>query len=444
MRPSRFIILLYPPIRLLAIVGGLLLGAASVSADEFAVVGASVLPMTAEGHTLPDATVIVRDGRIAAVGARSEVALPAGLKIIDGRGAWLIPGLVDSHIHLGERSLGLLVANGVTTARELSGSDDHLRWREETKAGTRTGPRLIVFSPLLADGPQPASFRIVHDVAEAHRLVQEFARAGYDGIKIYDGLSAEIYAALIAEARVQGLRTTGHIPRAVGLTGVLAAGQALEHAEKTVIAECGHALDATKLPAAIAAINRSGVWFTPTLAVHEVLGVQGTDAYSAVLARPEMAWVSPSTMTWWNSLRGSGPVDPGSFGSRFIALQRGLTLGLARGGTRLLAGTDAPNPGMVAGFSLHDEIEALARAGLSNYAALAAATTAPAEYLGETGRSGVIAAGARADFVLVRGDPLADLRNLREPLGVALAGRWLDRAALDNLLAAARPKPAAK
>lgn len=416
-----------------------LLPAVSAAADPLVLVGANLILMVPEETIVRDGVVVIEGDRIVAVGARSEVTVPAPARLIRVDGAWIVPGLADMHVHAGERGLALMIANGVTTARELSGSEQHLVWSREIAAGARVGPRLVVFSPLLSDRKQPSAFRIVSDVTAARELTASFATAGYAGLKLYDGLAADVYATFVAEGKARGLKLTGHIPEAVGLSAVLRAGQSLEHAEKTVMAVMGHGLDGGDLSATAEAIRAAGVWMTPTLAVHEVLARQRTRAYGERLNRPELAWMSGGTLAWWNTLRGEGEFTEGSFGAKFLSRQRELIRLLAAAGSGLLVGTDTPNPGMVPGFAVVDELLALERAGLSRQKALSAATVAVADYLGESGRSGVIAPGARADLVLLRSNPLEHLEALRHPLGVVAAGRWFDRAALDDLLDKARP-----
>ena len=107
-------------------------------------------------------------------------------------------------------------------------------------------------------------------------------------------------------------------------------------------------------------------------------------------------------------------------------------------GVPLLVGTDTPNPLLVAGFSVHDEILALADAGLTPVAILRAATVTPARALGLEHEQGRVAEGQRADLVLLDTDPLEDLDTLRRPSGVLAAGRWLDERELARLLEAAR------
>jgi imidazolonepropionase-like amidohydrolase len=208
--------------------------------------------------------------------------------------------------------------------------------------------------------------------------------------------------------------------------------------DKIAFALAGHSPDTTKLEPARALFRNRNAWVTPTLASLRALDAAGTSEYARILARPEMAYVDSGSFGWWASLRRDGTREYRP--SAFYRLEAALVGALKSVGTRFLIGTDAANPLMVAGFSLHDEMETLVRdAGLTPYEVLTAATRRAAEFLHDQ-RGGFVAVGARADLLLVDANPLLDLRTLRRPAGVMVNGRWLDRSALDSLLAGARAR----
>lgn len=413
--------------------------------DTTALVGVGVADVDA-GRVVPAQTVVVADGRIVAR-QPADATLDPWVRIIEGGGLTLVPGLVDSHVHSDSLGLGLFLANGVTAVREMNGAQRHLRWRDDIEAGRLVGPRMLVTSELLTGTPfQGVRFRLVDGVDDARTAAREAAVAGYDFLKIYDGLSAEEYAVLVEEARASGLALTGHVPSDVGLSGVLAAGQGLEHAEKIVVDVLGHAFDdPAPLAAAMDAIAAAGVPVTPTLAVHEILTATG-DRIVRLRNAPELGLVSAGTRGWWATVSNRDPTPPGveTRGTRFMSAQRTLVRGLMERGVPVLAGTDTPNPLMVPGYSLHEELDALVRAGLTPRQALAAATTVPADVLPFGPPTGRIDAGYAADLVAVDGDPFEDLAVLRSPHGVMAAGRWYDRNELDGFLDAARAARAPK
>lgn len=394
---------------------------------------ATVLPMTTE-EAMPDHAVVVRAGRIAWIGPDADLEIPEGATVVDGRGAFLLPGLADMHVHSSEGDMGAFLASGVTTVREMNGTPDHLAWRDEIAAGRRLGPRLVVVGPLIAGEPQRWRHALARTPAEAESLVRAHAALGYAAVKVYDGLTTETYAALAKTANELEIPFVGHVPAAVGLDGVLAAGQVgIEHVNQIV----GHPPDPSAFDALARRIAEAGTWVTPTLASLEALALAGSPAYAERLARPDVAVVDPGLVEWWRSL--AEPVDQQHTERRLegLARMRDLTRALQAAGVPLLAGTDTPNPLMVPGSSLHDELRNLVAAGLTPYEAIRTATALPARFLGETGSWGTIAVGARADLLLVRDDPLLDVTALADPLGVVVAGTWLPAVRLAELEEAA-------
>jgi len=366
-----------------------------------AFVDVSVIPMDAD-RVVAHQTVLTRDGRIEWIGDAAAAAIAPDATRVDGNGRFLLPGLADLHVHLEEADLARVLANGVTTAREMGATGRHLDWREEVTAGARLGPRLVVCTPpLTSTDDWPVRHTVITSPGQATQFLFAFAQHGFDCAQIYDGLSADVYSAIVKTARLAGMSVAGRIPESVGLDGVLAAGQWLEHAGTIVNAAAGHDPDPAAMPAAADAVKAAGVAVTPTLAA---------------------ARATPHSET-----------------------QRALVKALAARGVPLVAGTDAPNAQLAPGSSIHEELAALADAGLSRYEVLRAATAGAADALGATGRFGVVRAGAAADLILADANPLADLAALRRPAGVMAGGRWLDRARLDGLLkeaaaAAAREK----
>jgi imidazolonepropionase-like amidohydrolase len=395
-----------------------------------AIAHVAVIPMDRE-VVLRDQTVLLGGGRIAVVAPASSVVIPAGTRIIDGRGLTLLPGLADMHVHVTPGDFPALLMNGITTARELNGSPDHLRWRSEVDTGARIGPRLIVSSPLLAGIPQRWRHVLVTSDTAARRVIHEVARAGYDLVKTYDGLTPEVYSSIVAEARRLGLRVTGHVPRAVGLAGVVSARPgSIEHAQMILEAVGGHDADRVAAERAVDLLAGSGIWIVPTLAAYEALNLMRTRAMQERFQRPEMAYVDSALRAWWMTFRddSSRTATPGQ--RRRVMMSRLLVARAMASGIEILAGTDTPNPLMVPGFSLHDELAALEGAGLSRYQVLASATVKAAEYMGWEKEAGTVTPGKRADLVLVRGNPLDDLGALRALDALVLRGRYFSRSDL--------------
>lgn len=406
----------------------------------YAITGATVIPMDRE-RVLRGHTVLVRDGRIAALGPDGRVRIPAGTTRIDGRGRFLLPGLADMHVHLLDRSeLLAYAANGVTTVLNLHGLGRHLAWRDSLARGQLLGPRLFTSGPIVdGDPPTRRTNVVVTTAAQAESVVVAHQAAGFDFLKIYDNVPPDLYRVLAVTAQRVGLPMIGHLPTPVGLEGFLATrGQVgLEHVEE-LLPFFRDGRDTTGLGRLVAALARDGVWVTPTLTVHASALAQAR-GWAAVRARPAMRFVRPATAEMW----GWEPTGQGNDGNaaareRFERtvgfFERWLVPALHRAGVRLLAGTDAPIAAIIPGFALPDEIALLRQSGLSGHAALRTATASAAEFLGKQGEFGVISPGASADLVLLDGDPLADPGTLARPRGVMLRGSWLSREWLDAAL----------
>jgi hypothetical protein len=386
-------------------------------------------------------TIVIVDHLITQVGATPTIRVPNDATVIPGNGLTAMPGLTDAHVHMNEIDTGTFLANGVTSVRELNGSAKHLKLRDDIASGGVLGPRLLVSSPLISGRSMQYRHLLVETPAQAKQLVEELFSTGYDYLKIYDDLSESTYLQLVATAKELKMKFVGHIPSAVGLEGVLNAGQSIEHNEK-IVAEVlrSNYSDFEPLRAAADLISNAGVTVTPTLAVHEFLSDRQSDQVLSRLSSDELAYVNEDILGWWNSTFPGPGQDDGdhSDAQDFLNAQRFLLVELARRGVPIMAGTDTPNPLMIAGFGLHDELDALVRAGLSIEDAIRAATLVPGVQMPWPVQIGEVKVGYEADLLLVRGNPSDDISTLRNPIGVISNGKWLDRSQLDRLLTAAR------
>jgi hypothetical protein len=173
----------------------------------------SVVPMDSD-RVLAHQNVVIRGDRIEAVGPVASTAVPLEAKRINGRGLWLMPGLVDMHVHLIDPEDGAVyVANGVTTIRAMWGFPEQLAWRKEYLAGTRLGPTVYSTGPIL-DGRPPVwpTSTIIETPAQADSEVAAEKEAGYDFVKVYSGLSRPAYEAILDAAHRYGMRVVGHVP----------------------------------------------------------------------------------------------------------------------------------------------------------------------------------------------------------------------------------------
>lgn len=400
------------------------------------------VPSLDGGAALTGQTVLVNNGIIEAMGAAGNVTLPANTPTVRAAGKYLVPGLVDTHVHLGSNSpdqqralLKLFVANGVTTVVNLRGSPQILELRKAVSDGAVLGPTIYSVGPYINE-----PFVTTADEVEAAVVAQK--RAGYDFVKLHGDLSVEAYRRLNAVAGREGIRVIGHAPRNLGLDIMFEERQfALAHAEEFLYDRNNSSRDylsiEPKIPDLARSMVKAGIWLMPNFTAYQLIARQADDL-SAVLARPEMRYLPVQVQQAWGpatngyTARFGKNTAPGFF-ARYAMLER-LTREFHAAGVRLLVGTDAMNTGVVPGFSVHDEMAHFVAAGLTPRDALRAATINAVEFLGRGGQGGVVAVGRTADLLLLDANPLDEVKNTRRIAGVMVRGKWFDRAALDRML----------
>ena len=429
------------------------------------------------GSVTEGRTVVVQGRRIAAVTAPDDLLLGEGVERIDGAGGYLIPGLWDMHVHefssFFPPALPVYIANGVTGVRDMWGELPVAREaREGIAAGERVGPRAVT-SGNITDGANawfPGS--VIADSPERARfVVDSLVDAGAGFIKVYSALEADAFAAIAEQATARGVDVAGHVPFTVPARDASDAGmRSMTHmfgviegcssndaevraarAEWMAMRAAGDeftnpffdiglyrtildAADDDVCRALLSHLAANGTWLTPTLAVLNNL------AYLHQLREeddPRLQYMPQAiTAGWQVPFPGTETDTPADIEAReaFLARQLAVTGMAAATGVGILAGTDTPNPFVYPGFSLHDELELLVQAGLSPREALAAATTAPAEFLGATDSLGAVAEGKLADLVLLEANPLDAIGNTRDIVLVVANGRFFSRGELDALL----------
>ncbi|HEX8837488.1 MAG TPA: amidohydrolase family protein [Candidatus Acidoferrum sp.] len=433
--------------------------------DRATIVHVTVVDV-ATGKELPDQTVVLQGDHIVSVAALDPTAAAPQGRVVDAHGAFLIPGLWDMHVHVQDlEDLPLYIANGVTGVRLMFGSKKTKELRARF-ASVPVAPDIVVGSAIVDGDPPvwPGSI-VVHKPGDARRVVDEIKQRGADFVKIYDSIPRGAFFALADEAGKQSIPFAGHLPFAIRASEAADAGQrSIEHLTGIAIAcssreqdlmkqlrprqyientnlhaEAVRSFDAAKCQALFAQFRRNRTWQVPTLAVHRAFGYLNDSHFTS---DPRVAYMSEEVRRRWKS---SNDVRFRRWRPPEFELHRGLfradeqMVGMMfRAGVPLLAGTDAMNPYCLPGFSLHDELVLLVQSGLTPLAALQAATLNPAEFLGRSDELGGIAPGKRADLVLLTADPLADIHNTTQIQAVWLRGKYLDRAALDRLLAAAK------
>ena len=421
-----------------------------------ALVGVHVVDVES-GTLRRNQTVLVRGQTIAALGPTAAVAVPADATRVEGAGRFLIPGLVDAHVHLvAPAAFGpCLVANGVTLAREMgSVTEVAVGLRQQFATGELLGPELVVTGAIL-DGPTPIwpFSEACADAAAGRAAVRKVQQAGVDFVKVYSLLPADAYRAILAECKAVGLRAIGHVPLSVPLLDTAQLGQlSVEHltgfeariaelagkpagadaAERFRAWELLPQADAKGLADTLAAIAKAGQVHCPTLVVME--GVARTTDPAAD-QDPLLAYVPGTILGFWKSPR----YRFSAFVPRVLPQMKALVAAMHKAGVPLVVGTDLANPYVFPGFSVHREMALWQELGIPAADILRSATITAATLCGKAATLGTIAVGKTASFVLLRQDPLQDIRHTTQIEAVWLRGRHLDRKALDGVLADARP-----
>jgi imidazolonepropionase-like amidohydrolase len=367
-----------------------------------------------------NSTVIIGNGHISVVGPSDHVTIPAGVRVIDGSGKFLIPGLWDMHGHLTdatEDAFPLLIMNGVTGVRDMGGDLAQIdRWRSEIDKGLRVGPHIIRAGPFV-DGPKEGvSNRLtVRTPEEARQAVHNLRAKGVDFIKVHNALPPETFFALMEEARKEHISVAVHLPKGVSSAEASDAGAAsLEHIET---------------------INESALWRkgatakTVEQAVDENLGPAGQELFERFAKNG--TWYVPTLVAYergfvlWSN-------DPESLKPRSDVHEKQIELVrmMHKAGVSIMAGSDFSDWALVPGVDLHNELALLVEAGFNPMEALQAATLNPAKFLGRTDTFGTIQVGRAADLILLNANPLEDISHTRKINAVVLGGNFYPLAAI--------------
>jgi len=414
-------------------------------------------------------TVVISGDRITSVSDAAKVPSPKNTRVIDGTGQYLIPGLWDMHVHSvfgdwfpGGRDiiLPLFIANGVTGVRDMGGDAAALMaWRKEIASGKLIGPRMVISGPML-DGYLPnGNLRFPSSIpvktpADAIAAVDSLKKQGVDFIKIQSEISLDAYRAAAAEAHKQGLPIVGHVPDKVRLREVVEAGQtSVEHLmgifegcsteEDKFIQGQGNlklllgTQDKQRCDSLIKLLAQHQTWQVPTLAWQrggEFL--DQPDPKRAPLDKYVPAyWRDVTWRRFTDEMMPDLLKDPLALRRDYFARNLKMVGAMHRAGVPFMAGTDtAPGVYIMPGFSLHDELANFVEAGFTPMESLQTATSNPAKFLGTQASMGAVESGKNADLVLLNANPLTDIRNIRKISAVIVAGRLLDRAALDQML----------
>ncbi|MBK9154884.1 MAG: amidohydrolase family protein [Chloracidobacterium sp.] len=444
-------------------------------AQTTAFVGVNVIPMDRE-RVLENQTVVIKNGVIAEIGEAGKVKVPKDAAVVDGKGKYLMPGLVDMHTHLLSDSdefpdsiapdeLRIMVANGVTTVRFMIGTPELLKYRAQSAAGEIVAPTIWVASPHLTGREQGNNF-VVKTPDEAREAVRKSKAAGYDFIKITTFVPSLVYESAIEEARRVGIRVVGHADREyVTAPRAWKAKQQIEHLDgymeqilrddspmKGSVSdlymgnpknwESIDFIDEAKIPIVAKKSVEANPFSNPTQHFFKNTFALPRSEES-IRAQPDFRFYPKKVQDQWLGWYKRAAVINQVSAERkmkWIDARNKLIKAIHDNGGKLMTGSDTPEFLWLYGFAMHHEIKALRDAGIGNYAALAAATRNPQEFLGMLDKVGTVEKGKRADLILLNSNPLDDVTATYDRAGVMLKGKWYPQAELNGWLDEIAPK----
>lgn len=431
----------------------------STTESIYHIKGITVIDVEA-GITSPNQSVMVVNDRIERINTQAESDIPVQAQTIDGDGLYLMPGLVDAHVHYLDAPVfgRLMIANGVLFVRDMGMPNDYiLEVRDALNRGDMLGPELITTGAIL-DGYPPLIPLIslgIQTPEEGRTAVSRQAEAGVDMIKVYSKLDKDVFLAIVDEAQKHNLKVVGHVPDSIYIEDAAAAGlQSSEHFfgfEKVIAKLLGAPVKLSydgmgseadylqrlgevnpdELRNVYQRIRASGMTICPTVITFKVGTDIGTFQTGNFLHNE---FVSPMVRNIWQTLWSQQAKLPDFIWQNWAQ----MVCGMNQAGIPLMVGTDLMIPGIFAGYSVHEEMAIWQEAGIPPVDVLRSATSVPAQFMGLGKRLGNLREGKTASMVLIRANPLEDIRNASHIEGVFLRGMYFNRRDLDQLLAEAK------
>jgi hypothetical protein len=422
-----------------------------------------------KGKLIKNATVLISDSVITSI-TTGKSTFTADT-VIEGRNRYLMPGLWDMHGHIWNDSLffPLLLANGVTGVRDMFNFIQSIhRWRRDIASGKTIGPQIIAAGPVV-DGPKPmwSGSVAVKDPEHGRKAVDSLKNILHtDFIKVYSLLPRESYFAIAEEANKQHIPFAGHVPYYVSVAEAARSGQkSQEHLDGFLEAASDSSdyymqllqkkitdttikglpqsrkflhrtYSAQKLQQVLQEIKKYDTWICPTLTVN--YNITAADD-TARLSDARMQYMPRAIAHFWNPANDfrfkSWTPETYKIFKQDFKMRLEMVKPIFDAGIPLLAGTDFPNPFCFPGFSLHNELQWLVKAGLTPAQALQTATVNAARYLNLQNQYGSVATGKIADLVLLDANPLINIENTQSIQVVIVHGKVLNKAAINNMLA---------
>jgi imidazolonepropionase-like amidohydrolase len=395
----------------------------------------NVLTMQGD-EVLKNVDVLTDMGKIIKISAQIQLPQAASVQTIEGEGHYLMPSLFDAHAHLNSSEMGyLFIANGITGIRHLSGGEKAMAFAAAIARDEQIGPDVYA-SGAIYDGSeavdQSSAYRYISTEEEAIAAVDDTIDEGYRWVKTYPSILPAHLKALMTRANERGIKVCGHMSY---------------HVDHKMLCDwgyhcCEHSSSLPNDPEAIAYMAKAGMWFCPTQVVCETLPdyVWNGKKFSDL---PQYAYVPQVIRAFWeekNQKIIAGYKRRGLKPDINVVINRGKVF-MAHS-KRVMAGSDTMYPGIIAGFSLHEELHKLVTLyGQTHSDVLRMATVNPAEYIGLGHRKGRVAEGYDSDLLLLSDNPLEDITATQRIKGVMKGNTYYDRQDLDDLLTRAQTEP---
>jgi imidazolonepropionase-like amidohydrolase len=400
-----------------------------------AFIGATLINTTGKA-TIANATIVIRDNKIIAVGSSNEVKVPPDAQRIDVTGKYIIPGLWDMHAHYEQVEWGpIYLAAGVTTVRDVGNEFEFITAvRDAVNSGKGLGPHMLLAGVVDGDSPYALGIERVNSAADAQMWVQRYHDAGFQQMKIYSSVKSENVKAVCTDAHSLGMTVTGHIPMGMNAyEGVNDGMDQINHIhyvldllkpkdfdskkptraeDMKMMASVDVNSDAGKQ--AVAFLGKHNTVIDPTMALMEF--VQRPADVPADKIEPGVDHVAPELRE--QLVNGGLPPEQAETGQKIVQEELAIIGALHRAGVRIVAGTDQTVPG----YSLYREIELYNQAGFTPLEAVQAATIVPARVMDADRESGSVEVGKRADFDILDANPLENIHNIRSVRSVVANG----------------------
>lgn len=393
-----------------------------------------VLVDVEKGTELQDATIVIKNGKISWLGPGSKAAIPAGATIIDAKGKRMLPGLWDMHAHLKQVEWGpAYMAAGITTVRDMANEFDFINsLKSNVDAGNGIGPNILRAGIIDGPGALANGIMIAETPEQGIALVRKYKLAGFNQVKLYGSLEPDVIKAVCDEAHREGITVAGHIPKSVTTMQAVDLGidmiSHISYIMRAFEADSNFVVDMDK-PGNKAILQKlldKKIVVDPTLAIFEIIYHPLDQLVSNF--EPGFSMI-PAELQGDIASIGLSPAEA----IKKVAVLKGyqdLTSKLHKAGVPMVAGTDM----IIPGYSLYRELELYVAAGFTPLAALRSATLTPAKVMGLSLKTGSLTKGKDADIILVNGNPLTNISDIRKVSLVIKAGKIYDPDELHQMI----------